>query len=270
LSTDPSGHDRPFLGVARSVTGKAWRARLDDAGEAAAAAIAQRHETPEILARVLAGRGVTTETVEAYLSPTIRAEMPDPSELTDLDAAAARLADAVAAGEAVAIFGDYDVDGATSAALLHDLLAACGLEPRIYIPDRIFEGYGPNRDAINQLIDEGSTLIVTVDCGVTSFEALEQARTRGVDVVVRRRRDVSRRRRACPAVAATQFFCCDRAGTRPSRPARPCRSWYGLRYRPASRIEPCLCPEGSGGDASHIAAGDIGANFGSRPEGTGR
>jgi single-stranded-DNA-specific exonuclease len=184
LSTDPSGHDRPFLGVARSVTGKAWRARLDDAGEAAAAAIAQRHETPEILARVLAGRGVTTETVEAYLSPTIRAEMPDPSELTDLDAAAARLADAVAAGEAVAIFGDYDVDGATSAALLHDLLAACGLEPRIYIPDRIFEGYGPNRDAINQLIDEGSTLIVTVDCGVTSFEALEQARTRGVDVVV--------------------------------------------------------------------------------------
>ena len=166
------------------MTGKAWRSRLDDAGEAAAAAIAQRHETPDILARVLAGRGVTTETAQAYLAPTIRAEMPDPSDLTDLDAAAARLADAVAAGEAVAIFGDYDVDGATSAALLHDILAACGLDPRIYIPDRIFEGYGPNREAIDQLIDEGSTLIVTVDCGVSSFEALQRAGARGVDLVV--------------------------------------------------------------------------------------
>ncbi len=181
---DASGADRPFLGVARSVTGKAWRSRLDDAGEAAAAAIAQRHETSEILARVLAGRGVTTETVDAYLAPTIRAEMPDPSALTDLDVAVARLAQAVADGEVVTIFGDYDVDGATSAALLHDILGACGLEPRIYIPDRIFEGYGPNREAIDRLIDERSTLIVTVDCGATSFEALERAGERGVDVVV--------------------------------------------------------------------------------------
>ncbi len=182
--TDPSGHDRAFLGVARSVTGKAWRSRLDDPGEAAAAAIAQRHDVSEILARVLAGRGVTTENAEAYLAPTIRVEMPDPSELTDLDAAVARLADAIAAGEAIAIFGDYDVDGATSAALLYDILAACGLDPRIYIPDRIFEGYGPNREAIDRLIDEGSTLIVTVDCGATSFEALEAAAARSVDVVV--------------------------------------------------------------------------------------
>ncbi len=181
---EPSGHDRPFLGVARSVTGKAWRARLDDAGEAVAVAIAQRQETSEILARVLAGRGVTTQTAQAFLAPTIRAEMPDPSDLTDLDAAVERLADAIAAGEAIAIFGDYDVDGAASAALLHDILTACGLEPRIYIPDRIFEGYGPNPQAIDRLIDEGSTLIVTVDCGVTSFDALERAHGRGVDVVV--------------------------------------------------------------------------------------
>jgi single-stranded-DNA-specific exonuclease len=181
---DPSRHDRPFLGVARSVTGKGWRSRLDDAGEAAAAAIAQRHDIPDIVARVLAGRGVTTETAEAYLAPTIRNEMPDPSELADLDAAAARLADAVAAGEAITIFGDYDVDGATSAALLHDILAECGLDPRIYIPDRVFEGYGPNPEAIDRLIDEGASLIVTVDCGVTSFEALEAAQARGIDVVV--------------------------------------------------------------------------------------
>jgi len=184
LSTDATSPDRPFLGVARSVTGKAWRARLDDAGEAAATAIAQRHETSEILARVLAGRGVTTETVAAYLAPTIRAEMPDPSALTDLDAAAERLADAVVAGEAMAIFGDYDVDGATSAALLHNTLTACGLEPRIYIPDRIFEGYGPNPEAIDLLIEAGARLIVTVDCGVTSFEALDAARAGGVDVIV--------------------------------------------------------------------------------------
>ncbi len=181
---EPSGHDRPFLGVARSVTGRAWRARLDDAGETVAMAIAQRHDTSDILARVLAGRGVTTETAQAFLAPTIRAEMPDPSDLTDLDAAVARLADAVAAGESIAIFGDYDVDGATSAALLHDIFVACGLAPRIYIPDRIFEGYGPNPEAMDRLIDAGSALIVTVDCGVTSFAALERARGRGVDVVV--------------------------------------------------------------------------------------
>ncbi len=119
-----------------------------------------------------------------YLAPSLRQDLPDPSTLTDMDAAASRLADAVIAGESVAIFGDYDVDGATSAAILHDVLAALGTKPRIYIPDRIFEGYGPNPDAIDILVDGGATLIVCVDCGSTSFEALERARARGVDVIV--------------------------------------------------------------------------------------
>ncbi len=176
--------DRNFLGVSRSLTGRAWRARLDPRGEAVAMAIAQRGLASESLARVLAARGVGVEDAAAYLSPTLKRDLPDPSSLTDMDNAAARLADAVVAREPVAIFGDYDVDGATSAALLHDVLAALGLSPRIYIPDRIFEGYGPNPEAIETLTDEGARLIVCVDCGSTSFEALERAKARGVDVVV--------------------------------------------------------------------------------------
>ena len=176
--------DRNFLGVSRSLTGRAWRARLDERGEAVATAIAQRGIASESLARVLAGRGIGVEDAAAYLAPALKRDLPDPSALADMHVAASRLADAVLSREPVAIFGDYDVDGATSAALLHDVLAALGLVPRIYIPDRIFEGYGPNPDAIDTLVGEGARLIICVDCGSTSFEALERARARGVDVVV--------------------------------------------------------------------------------------
>jgi len=176
--------DRHFLGVAHSLTGRAWRARLDQRGEAIATAIAQRGIASEAIARVLAARGVGVEGAAAYLAPALKRDLPDPSSLTDMDAAVARLADAVGSREAVAVFGDYDVDGATSAALLHDVLSALGLSPRIYIPDRIFEGYGPSVDAIDTLAGEGATLIVCVDCGSSSFEALQHAKARGVDVVV--------------------------------------------------------------------------------------
>jgi single-stranded-DNA-specific exonuclease len=176
--------DRCFLGVARSVTGRAWRARLDARGEAIATAIAQRGVASETLARVLAGRGVSIEGAPEYLSPSLRQDLPNPSALTDMDAAASRLADAVARKESVAIFGDYDVDGATSAALLHGVLAALGPPPRIYIPDRLFEGYGPNPEAVDNLIDGGAKLIVCVDCGSTSPGALQRAKDRGVDVIV--------------------------------------------------------------------------------------
>ncbi len=176
--------DRHFLGVARSLTGRAWRGRLDPRGEAVATAMAQRGIASEILARVLVGRGVGLENAAAYLSPSLRQDLPDPSSLKDMDAAATRLADAVERREPIAIFGDYDVDGATSAALMHNVLAALGDKPRIYIPDRIFEGYGPNPEAIDGLIDGGAKLIVCVDCGSTSFDALNRAKERGVDVVV--------------------------------------------------------------------------------------
>ncbi len=175
---------RAFLGVESSVSGQRWVSRLDQAGQNRALAIAQLHGMPEILARVLAGRGVGVDEAPAFLDPTIRSLMPDPATLTDCDAAAERIVRAIAAGERIAIFGDYDVDGAASSALLYRFLQHFGAEAEIYIPDRIFEGYGPNPAAIGQLIERGARLVVTVDCGSTSFEALEEARRRGIDVVV--------------------------------------------------------------------------------------
>ncbi|MGO4565568.1 single-stranded-DNA-specific exonuclease RecJ [Rhizobium sp. 2YAF20] len=175
---------RAFLGVERSILGNRWVARLDQAGQNRALAMAQTQGMPDLIARVLAGRGVGVEEATAFLDPTIRGLMPDPYTMTDCKEAALRLLQAVKAGESVAIFGDYDVDGASSSALLFRLLNHFGVPATIYIPDRIFEGYGPNPTAINQLIDNGARLIVTVDCGSTSFEALEAARVRGVDVVV--------------------------------------------------------------------------------------
>ncbi len=175
---------RLFLGVENSATGRAWRDRLDERGAARALAIAQRHDLPELLARILAGRNVEVEAVADFLDPTIKRLMPDPHGLTAMKEAAERLADAMARGEQVAIFGDYDVDGATSAALLARFLRQGGLEPIVHIPDRLFEGYGPNVEAVRALADRGATLLVTVDCGTTSIEPLAEAKARGLDVVV--------------------------------------------------------------------------------------
>jgi single-stranded-DNA-specific exonuclease len=173
-----------FLGVTRSLTGKLWRDRLDARGAAKALAIAQRHQLPEMLARVLAGRDVEIDAVDEFLDPTIRKLMPDPFTVTQMEVAARRIADAAVRGERVAIFGDYDVDGATSAALLAWHLRHCGLDPLIHIPDRLFEGYGPNVEAVRALANKGATLLVTVDCGTTSHEPLKEARRFGMSVVV--------------------------------------------------------------------------------------
>jgi single-stranded-DNA-specific exonuclease len=175
---------RTFLGVEQSATGRVWRDRLDERGSARALAIAQRHELPELLARVLAGRGVDVEAATTFLDPTVRSLMPDPGTLADMAVAARRIADAVERRETVAIFGDYDVDGATSAATLARFLRHAGLAPLIHIPDRIFEGYGPNVEAIRTLASRGATLLVTVDCGTTSHEPLAEARSLGLDVIV--------------------------------------------------------------------------------------
>jgi single-stranded-DNA-specific exonuclease len=172
------------LNVTASLRGFLWRERLDRAGAGRALAISQRYKLPELLGRVLAARGVGLDDVPVALDPTVKALMPDPSTLRDMDKAAARLADAIARRESVAILGDYDVDGACSTALLARFLAAHGLEPRIHIPDRMTEGYGPNAGAIARLAGDGATLIVTLDCGTTSIEALAAARPLGVDVLV--------------------------------------------------------------------------------------
>lgn len=180
----PNGERRLFLDVERSVHGRPWRDRLDERGAARALAMIQRHDLPELLARILAGRGVAVDEAATYLDPAVKRLMPDPSVLKDMDAAAARLADAVMRREVVAIFGDYDVDGATSAAVLAKFLRGCGLEPLIHIPDRLFEGYGPNVEAIRALAESGAQLLVTVDCGTTSFEPLTEAKRLGLGVVV--------------------------------------------------------------------------------------
>src|SRR5690242_17655705 len=173
-----------FLGVQHSLTEKLWRDRLDVRGAARAVAIAQRHQLPEMLARVLAGRDVELDAVPDFLDPTIRKMMPDPFTVTQMEIAAKRIADAAMRGEKVAIFGDYDVDGATSAALLAWHLRHCGLDPLIHIPDRLFEGYGPNTEAVRMLAAKGATLLITVDCGTTSIEPLAEARKLGMSVVV--------------------------------------------------------------------------------------
>ena len=175
---------RAFLGVERSARGLRWVPRLGAAGENRALAMAQGHGMSELVARVLAGRDVPVAEAAEFLDPTLRQLMPDPFALTDCEAAAARLVEAIRRGEKVAIFGDYDVDGACSSALVYKFLGAFGIDAEIYIPDRIFEGYGPNPQAIGALIDGGAQLIVTVDCGSTSHESLAVARARGIDVVV--------------------------------------------------------------------------------------
>jgi len=176
---------RVFLGVERSACGRAWRDRLDERGDAHALAITQRHDdVPELLARILAGRGIEVDAVTSFLDPTVRALMPDPDSLADMRTAAVRLADGIMRGESIAILGDYDVDGATSAAVLGRYLLHCGVRPIIHIPDRLFEGYGPNAEAIRSLAARGASLLVAVDCGTTSHEPMLEARKLGLDVVV--------------------------------------------------------------------------------------
>jgi single-stranded-DNA-specific exonuclease len=166
-------------GVSRSILGQPWRWRGN-----AADGFDDGFQADDLVDQLLMARGVIREELLRHREPTIRGFMPDPSIFRDMDTAAERLADAVQAGENVAIFGDYDVDGATSAALLVRLLRDVGKEPRAYIPDRLMEGYGPSGEALVRLAREGATLIVTVDCGAQAFEALDMAKAEGVDVVV--------------------------------------------------------------------------------------
>ena len=184
----PSAHDpnqnapNPVLGVERSATGRRWVYRETD--DRIALALAQRLGLPEVLGRVLAARAVGVEGAEAYLNPTLRAALPDPSDFRDMDSSAERLVRAIQNAEPIAIFGDYDVDGATSSALLSRFFGKVGGVARTYIPDRIKEGYGPNAPALLQLAEEGAKVVVTVDCGVSAFEALEAAAGAGLDVIV--------------------------------------------------------------------------------------
>ena len=166
-------------GVSRSILGQPWRWRGGSADASDAG-----FQPDDLVDQLLLARGVPREDLARHRAPTLRAFMPDPSVFRDMDRAAERLADAVEAQEAVTIFGDYDVDGATSAALLIRLLRQLGLAAKAYIPDRLMEGYGPSGEALVRIAEGGASLIVTVDCGAQAFEALAMAKAAGVDVIV--------------------------------------------------------------------------------------
>jgi len=176
--------DKNFLNVKKSISGRSWLDRLDPEQLRTATAMSQQYEVSEIVARILAARGVELDNTEEFLTPTLRDLMPDPEQLTGMSALVERLAVAVKNNEQIALFGDYDVDGATSVALMARYLRGVGSDPLIYIPDRIFEGYGPNNNAMDQLIDDGATLIVTLDCGTTSHGPIDHARSKDVDIIV--------------------------------------------------------------------------------------
>ena len=174
--------DPAFLGVEKSYGGKRWDAA--DTDERLGLALAQRYYLPEIVGRILAARGINVDTADDFLHPQLRRLLPDPSHFLDMDVAAQRLADAVTKFEKLAVFGDYDVDGATSAALLKRFFQAVGHDVAIYIPDRMAEGYGPNLPALLKLKEEGADVVITVDCGIVAFDALGGAQDAGLEVIV--------------------------------------------------------------------------------------
>ena len=171
-----------FLGVERSLTGRRWRQRPAEPG--LVLAHQRRHGLDEPLARALAARGVDEASAPAYLAPTLKALFPDPSSFADMDLAAEILVDAIVSGRPCAVFADYDVDGATSAALLVRYFRALGRELDIYVPDRLTEGYGPSPAAFRRLKAQGAELVVTVDCGAAAHDALRAAADIGLQVVV--------------------------------------------------------------------------------------
>jgi single-stranded-DNA-specific exonuclease len=158
------------LGVSHSLSGRRWIWRSGE--DRIGLGITQRMGVPEIVGRLLASRGIDIDTASHYLDPTLRAQLPDPSTLIDMDIAADRLAHAVRQGETVGVFGDYDVDGACGAALICTLLRELGCEVRYHVPDRMLEGYGPNGPALHSLVIRGASLIVCVDCGTAAADAL--------------------------------------------------------------------------------------------------
>ncbi len=175
-----ASHNAP-LDVSASLTGRRWLWRRGE--DRVGLGIAQRLALPELIGRLLAARGVGMDDAAHFLEPTLRALLPDPSVLADMDAAAARLAAAVQRGETVAVFGDYDVDGACSAAIVTTVLRGLGCTVMTHVPDRLLEGYGPNGPALLSLADRGATLIVCVDCGTAAALALAAVHGRA-DVVV--------------------------------------------------------------------------------------
>ncbi|WP_332065607.1 single-stranded-DNA-specific exonuclease RecJ [Bartonella sp. CB189] len=175
---------RYFLNVESSACGQAWINALDSQGIANACAISQKFGFPDTLARILSARNVDESEAITFINPTLRDLMPDPTSFTDMQCAAERIVKAIINQEKVAVFGDYDVDGACSSAIIARFLRYFGMKVKIYIPDRVVEGYGPNKQAMRMLVEEGARLIITVDCGANSPDAIKEVRLAGADVVI--------------------------------------------------------------------------------------
>ena len=171
-----------FLNISRSIKGQRWQARNLD--QRVAETISQKLDLPEILGRVMAARNVTADEAENWLNPTLRGLMPKPSTMIDLEKGAARLAGAIIAHEKIGVISDYDVDGVSSAALLLRFLQAVGSDAKIYIPDRISEGYGPSEKAVSVLKEHGAELLLTLDCGVLSHDPLAHAAELGFTTII--------------------------------------------------------------------------------------
>ncbi|WP_370334700.1 single-stranded-DNA-specific exonuclease RecJ [Parvularcula marina] len=177
--TDPAG---AFLGVDNSACGKTWQRRAFEPREAEM--LVQRLGLDPLLAEMICARGIPVEEAEGWLNPTLKANLPDPSVLRDMDAAADRIAEAITEGETIGIFGDYDVDGTTSSAIFARYLRMLGAPFEVHLPDRQLEGYGPNLPAFEALKEKGASLIVTVDCGATAHDVMAGAAGLGLDVIV--------------------------------------------------------------------------------------
>ncbi|MAR79716.1 MAG: single-stranded-DNA-specific exonuclease RecJ [Rhodospirillaceae bacterium] len=170
------------LGVEDSVKKNTWKFRLDD--ERAALSLSQRLDVPEIIGRIIASRNISMNEVHDFLSPKLKNLLPDPYLIKDMEKATKRIVEAIFNKEKISVFGDYDVDGATSSALLVRYFRSLNIEIMTYIPDRLKEGYGPTKNSINKLYNLGSNVLITVDCGTTSFDPIEQASHLGIDLIV--------------------------------------------------------------------------------------
>lgn len=171
-----------MLFLERSLLNKCWKPRSSDT--MAALRIQQEYDVPSLVAECLVGRGITGRDVPSFLAPKVRDFLPDPSHLKDMDRAVQRTLNALERGEKIGVFGDYDVDGATSSALLKRFFTQIGVDLSVYIPDRLKEGYGPTPKALRLLWEQGIRLVITVDCGTSAHEALEEAQRLGLDVIV--------------------------------------------------------------------------------------
>ena len=174
----------PFMGVTLSASSRTWSENLSNPQQTQAIAISQQYGLPEILGRVLAARNLEVEDIPSFLEPKFKDFMPDPSTITDMDQVCDRVFTAIVSGEKIGIIGDYDVDGATSVALLGRFLRFVGIDFVFHIPDRVTEGYGPSVSAIHMLKEQGVTLLVTLDCGSIAFVEFEEAKKLDLDVVV--------------------------------------------------------------------------------------